>query len=87
MQMSLAYRLKFHIPIFALCRLWFFATAYDNQIKILRVVDRDTIKVTNNGTTSTIRLVGIDAPEKSREKMNLANHIQTRPLNTWPARS
>ncbi len=38
------------------------------QFKVTRVTDGDTIKVTNNGTTATIRLVGIDAPEKSRRK-------------------
>ncbi|MBW2337366.1 MAG: thermonuclease family protein, partial [Deltaproteobacteria bacterium] len=38
------------------------------QFKVTRVTDGDTIKVTDNGTTSTIRLVGIDAPEKSRKK-------------------
>jgi len=38
------------------------------QFKVVRVTDDDTIKVDNNGKTSIIRLVGIDAPEKSKKK-------------------
>ena len=38
------------------------------QYKCTRVTDDDTITVTQNGFKSTIRLVGIDAPEKSRNK-------------------
>ena len=40
----------------------------DGLYKCTRVIDGDTIKVTSNGYQSTIRLVGIDAPEKSRKK-------------------
>ena len=36
--------------------------------KCTRVTDGDTITVTQNGFKTTIRLVGIDAPEKSRKK-------------------
>jgi micrococcal nuclease len=39
-----------------------------DQSKVVRVIDGDTIKVLNNGKTSTIRLVGIDAPETSKKK-------------------
>ena len=38
------------------------------QFKCTRVTDGDTITVTQNGFKSKIRLVGIDAPEKSRKK-------------------
>ena len=38
------------------------------QYKCTRVTDGDTITVTQNGFKTTIRLVGIDAPEKSRKK-------------------
>jgi micrococcal nuclease len=38
------------------------------QYKCTRVTDGDTITVTQNGFKSKIRLVGIDAPEKSRKK-------------------
>ena len=38
------------------------------QLKCTRVKDGDTITVTQNGFKTTIRLVGIDAPEKSRKK-------------------
>ena len=38
------------------------------QFKCTRVTDGDTITVTQNGFKTTIRLVGIDAPEKSRKK-------------------
>jgi endonuclease YncB( thermonuclease family) len=38
------------------------------QFKVIRVIDGDTIKVTNNGKTIIIRLVGIDSPETSKGK-------------------
>ena len=38
------------------------------QFKCTRVTDGDTITVITDGQKSTIRLVGIDAPEKSRKK-------------------
>ena len=38
------------------------------QYKCTRVTDGDTITVTQNGFKTKIRLVGIDAPEKSRKK-------------------
>jgi micrococcal nuclease len=44
------------------------ALSSDGQYKCTRVTDGDTITVTQNGFKSTIRLVGIDAPEKSRKK-------------------
>ncbi|MFC1577626.1 thermonuclease family protein [Thermodesulfobacteriota bacterium] len=42
--------------------------SFASQFKCTRVTDGDTIKVSNNGTTTTIRLVGIDAPETSKKK-------------------
>ena len=66
--MSLINRLKIHAPIVVLCLLWFVTASYAGQFKVTRVTDGDTIKVTDNGTSTTIRLVGIDAPEKSRKK-------------------
>ena len=42
--------------------------AISGQFKCTRVTDGDTITVTQNGFKTTIRLVGIDAPEKSRKK-------------------
>ena len=44
------------------------ALAFAEQFKVIRVTDGDTVKVTNNGKTSTIRLVGIDAPKTSKKK-------------------
>ena len=38
------------------------------QYKCTRVTDGDTITVTQNGFKTTIRLVGIDAPETSKKK-------------------
>jgi hypothetical protein len=38
------------------------------EFKCTRVTDDDTITVTQIGFKTTIRLVGIDAPEKSRKK-------------------
>lgn len=32
--------------------------------KVIKVTDGDTIKVDNNGTTETIRILGLDTPEK-----------------------
>ena len=43
-------------------------TVYSGQFECTRVTDGDTITVTQNGFKSTIRLVGIDAPEKSHGK-------------------
>jgi endonuclease YncB( thermonuclease family) len=39
-----------------------------SQYKCTRVTDGDTITVSSNGQKHTIRLVGIDAPEKSKKK-------------------
>jgi len=41
---------------------------YAGQFKVTRVTDGDTIKVSGNGSATTIRLVGIDAPETSKKK-------------------
>jgi endonuclease YncB( thermonuclease family) len=49
--------------------LAFFSTiSFAGQFKVTRVTDGDTIKVTDNGSKITIRLVGIDAPETSKKK-------------------
>jgi len=66
--MRLIKRLKILVPTIVLCLLWFVTASYADQFKVTRVTDGDTIKVTNNGTTTTIRLVGIDAPELSKKK-------------------
>lgn len=42
--------------------------ALAQQYKVTRVTDGDTIKIQNQDTKLTIRLVGIDAPEKSKRK-------------------
>ena len=52
----------------ASCLFWIATASYAGQFKVTRVTDGDTIKIVNNGTTSTIRLVGIDAPETSKKK-------------------
>jgi len=44
------------------------AIALAGQFKCTRVTDGDTITVVTDGQKVTIRLVGIDAPEKSRKK-------------------
>ena len=41
------------------------AISFAGQNKVTMVTDGDTIKVINSGSVSTIRLVGIDAPETS----------------------
>ena len=58
------------LKIFYIAIVFLYATALSlaAQLKCTRVTDGDTIKVTNNGTTSTIRLVGIDAPETSKRR-------------------
>jgi endonuclease YncB( thermonuclease family) len=44
------------------------AISFAGQFKVTRVVDGDTIKVSGSGSTITVRLVGIDAPETSKRK-------------------
>lgn len=44
------------------------ATACANQLRVVRVTDGDTIKAVNNSSEIIVRLVGIDAPERSRKK-------------------
>jgi len=44
------------------------ASSFAGQFKVTRVTDGDTVKVTGNDVKMTIRLVGIDAPEKSKKK-------------------
>ena len=48
--------------------LIFPAIVLGGQFKCTRVTDGDTITVVTDGQKVTIRLVGIDAPEKSRSK-------------------
>ena len=45
-----------------------FSTAQAKTFKVIRVYDGDTITVLNAGQKQSIRLVGIDTPEKSRKK-------------------
>jgi len=45
-----------------------FAVSFADQFKCTRVTDGDTINVIRNGQKEIIRLVGIDAPEKSKKK-------------------
>ena len=54
--------------ILLLLTLCFSIPLHAAQFKCTRVTDGDTITVTQNGFKTTIRLVGIDAPEKSRKK-------------------
>ena len=44
------------------------ANAQAETYKVLRVYDGDTITIMNAGQKQSIRLVGIDTPEKSRKK-------------------
>lgn len=44
------------------------SSAQEAGYQCIRVVDGDTIRVAENGTETTLRLVGIDAPEKSHRK-------------------
>ena len=53
---------------FVIAIIIFPVIVFSAQYKCTRVTDGDTITVTQNGFKSTIRLVGIDAPEKSRKK-------------------
>jgi endonuclease YncB( thermonuclease family) len=45
-----------------------FSTAHAKTYKVIRVYDGDTITVMMGGQKQSIRLVGIDTPEKSRKK-------------------
>jgi endonuclease YncB( thermonuclease family) len=44
-------------------------TAYGTEHEVTRVLDGDTIKVNWDSGELTIRLAGIDAPERSKKKM------------------
>jgi len=44
------------------------AVSFVDQYRVTRVTDGDTIKVSGIGSTVTVRLVGIDAPETSKRK-------------------
>jgi len=48
--------------------LFFPAISLAGQFRVTRVTDGDTIKVSSDGTITTVRLVGIDAPETSKRK-------------------
>jgi micrococcal nuclease len=48
-----------------------FSFAFAGQYKVTRVTDGDTIQVVADGEKTTIRLVGIDAPEVSHVKNQL----------------
>ena len=54
--------------ILLLLKLCYSIPLHAAQFKCTRVTDGDTITVTQNGFKTTIRLVGIDTPEKSRKK-------------------
>jgi endonuclease YncB( thermonuclease family) len=58
----------FKILALIIAILIFPVIAISGQYKCTRVTDGDTITVTQNGFKSTIRLVGIDAPETSSKK-------------------
>jgi endonuclease YncB( thermonuclease family) len=48
---------------------WFFVSvSIAGQLRVVRVIDGDTIKVAVDHMEIIVRLVGIDAPEKSRKK-------------------
>jgi endonuclease YncB( thermonuclease family) len=59
-RLSQIFPIAFFIAIPVIC--------FAGQFKVVRVTDGDTIKVVNNGKASSIRLVGIDAPETSKGK-------------------
>jgi endonuclease YncB( thermonuclease family) len=44
------------------------ANSLAGQFNVTRVTDGNTIKVSDNGSNITVRLVGIDAPETSKKK-------------------
>jgi endonuclease YncB( thermonuclease family) len=48
--------------------LVFPTVSFAGQFRVTRVTDGDTIKISRDGTTITVRLVGIDAPETSKRK-------------------
>ena len=66
--MSRLIKLSHAAIILLLLTLCYSIPLHAAQYKCTRVADGDTITVTQNGFKSTIRLVGIDAPEKSRKK-------------------
>jgi endonuclease YncB( thermonuclease family) len=75
--------LKRYLPIL-LIPLFLPAFSFADQFKVARVVDGDTIKVSRDDTTITVRLVGIDAQRLQRERMNRVNHLAENPPNILP---
>ena len=57
-----------YLLAFIFLTLFLYNNTSAQQYKCSRVTDGDTITVIDNGQKHTIRLVGIDAPEKSRGK-------------------
>jgi endonuclease YncB( thermonuclease family) len=56
------------VTIICFIILFFPALSIAGQLKVVRVIDGDPIKLMNDGKSSTIRLVGINAPEKPKKK-------------------
>ncbi len=61
-------RISRSLPCLFAVLIFLVASCQAAQYKCTRVTDGDTITVISNGQKHTIRLVGIDAPEKSRGK-------------------
>ena len=58
------------IRLFTILTLFIFnaSLSFAGQYKVTRVIDGDTIRVISYGTKTTVRLVGIDAPEVAHSK-------------------
>jgi endonuclease YncB( thermonuclease family) len=60
--------LKKTVYVITIFLLIFSIPAYADQLRVVRVTDGDTIKAAADHMEIVVRLVGIDAPEKSRKK-------------------
>ena len=75
-------------PLFLIVVILIFPViVHSGQFKCTRVTDGDTITVVTDGQKVTIRLVGIDAPEKSMASTSPASPSASHPQSILPALS
>ena len=55
-------------PVILAILLCFVSTSFAGQFKVTRVYEGDTLKAESQGYEITVRLVGIDSPETSKNK-------------------
>tara|TARA_B100000315_G_scaffold11372_1_gene11004 strand:- start:118 stop:540 length:423 start_codon:yes stop_codon:yes gene_type:complete len=66
------------LPIAALLLLTIPALAHAQEVQIFRVVDGDTIKLLYKGVEESVRLIGVDTPERGQPGFNEATKFTAR---------